>query len=708
MSRKNNYNNKNNWSNSGIGKVKGSRFNKKRLKKLNLSITAIFVLSTILGTRAMLTYFKTKEVSSLIQMQNSETMLSQLSEEGKASNRVNWIETTEEDGSKKEVPVPKGFSASRIPGENTVNGGFVIYEIKGDDDGAWTNAEKTDLDWNKILPESGTVVATQSKLRAEKNAKLSSANNTAEDGENQVNENSMAENSENQAGESNVAKNEENQINKNGTVQNSENQAGESNIVKNEENQVNENSTAENNENQAGENNTVKNEEKNEGTNSNEVNKENQVTNPNEVNKENNSNQAIENINEKDNSNGESNNIAENSPNNNINENNNSQNTDGNNNNSETNLEEQQNNKTNEESDRTNNIDSQSNKPEEGIASIAEDGNEAEVTNTEVQAYSNVSDWTQEEQNVFNLQKTHNQYVWVPISNTKDLYGTDGNGKLWGKLYSFSSSSRSKRNWNYIDEANNIINITNATNYREPDITKYRTDYDIDLGLNRYLSGQTQYELLSKEMEENFYSMIRSIEKYGGFYIGRYETGRLESSQTSQAVVRKMNTNIASVTWYNSFKGCKQLNKDNENIVTSLISGTLWDATLEWLVQSGAKNSNNNTIGYSGMTSSASWGNYYNSTFTYIDTSGQEANKGRSSSTRIPSGSSEYTKANNIYDLAGNVWEWTLEAYSTGSRVCRGGYYFNYGYDGPASSRYYVYSPTYSSNGIRFPCLLLH
>ena len=112
-----------------------------------------------------------------------------------------------------------------------------------------------------------------------------------------------------------------------------------------------------------------------------------------------------------------------------------------------------------------------------------------------------------------------------------------------------------------------------------------------------------------------------------------------------------------------------------------MIWGCLWDETLQWLVDSGAKT-------YAEMKDSTSWGNYNNSTFEYkTNISGSTSTKNASSGTRIPSGSTEYSKANNIYDMAGNVWDWTLEGDGSDYRRCRGGYYSNNGSDDPASYR---------------------
>ena len=129
------------------------------------------------------------------------------------------------------------------------------------------------------------------------------------------------------------------------------------------------------------------------------------------------------------------------------------------------------------------------------------------------------------------------------------------------------------------------------------------------------------------------------------------------------------------------YEKCKDLRGDNLNIKTGMIWGNQWDRTMQWLIESGAKTKEEV------ISDSSSWGNYYNATFQYTNSSGVTATKNENSSTRIPTGSTEYTKANNIYDLAGNVYDWTMEAYSTNGRVLRGGRDNNTGSNNPARSR---------------------
>ena len=289
--------------------------------------------------------------------------------------------------------------------------------------------------------------------------------------------------------------------------------------------------------------------------------------------------------------------------------------------------------------------------------------------------------------NVADAQKNRNQYVWVPVPDISKFYGTDANGKKWGKIYTFSSSTSSgydeitgtqPYNWS---ESNGVMTISSKTNYREPDVVaKYSsTGYDMDSRLKTLgIGAKTTHEFLN-QLEKEFNNMVASVEKYGGFYIGRYETGNINQDTP---VIQKGNTNISSQTWYNMYKRCKNIKGANTNVETGMIWGNQWDRTLMWLIETGSKTKEQIAD------DSTSWGNYYNATFEYVNSSGSTATKNEGSSTRIPTGSAEYTKANNIYDLAGNVRDWTMEAYSTYGRVSRGGYYGISGGSYPADYRY--------------------
>ena len=253
---------------------------------------------------------------------------------------------------------------------------------------------------------------------------------------------------------------------------------------------------------------------------------------------------------------------------------------------------------------------------------------------------------------------TRNQWVWVPVPDVSRIYEVDSNGKKKSRLYEYSATGRT----------------TYTNNNYEPGIL---SNYDNEeYFAENKLQGMTKEKLLH-EMQEEFDFTIESIKKYGGFYIGRYETGNL-SSKTP--VVQRMNTDINAQSWYTEYSRLQRLGA-NGNVKSNMIWGCLWEEALQWLIDSGNKT-------YADMVNSTSWGNYYNSIFKYkIDTSGSTSTKNASSGTRIPSGSTEYSKANNIYDMAGNVWDWTLEGNGSGNRRCRGGYCYNNGSNGPGSDR---------------------
>ena len=258
--------------------------------------------------------------------------------------------------------------------------------------------------------------------------------------------------------------------------------------------------------------------------------------------------------------------------------------------------------------------------------------------------------------NVEEAQKTRNQYVWIPVPDASEIYGTDANGKKWGKLYTFTTDTGDNidpvtgakpLNWS---ESDGVIKV-NKSQYREPDIDKMYDDTDSILKLK--YNNKKRHEFLI-ELEENFNKMIISVKKYRGFYVGRYETGNLS---LDIPVIVKGNSDISGINlngrWFKGIEKIKSLGKENENIETGIIWGCQWDRILSWLVES-----KNRTI--SQICNSIDWGNH-------------QGNWGAKKET----GYSEDWKVANIYDLSGNMNEWTMETASIGGRVTRGGTYYN-------------------------------
>ena len=104
--------------------------------------------------------------------------------------------------------------------------------------------------------------------------------------------------------------------------------------------------------------------------------------------------------------------------------------------------------------------------------------------------------------------------------------------------------------------------------------------------------------------------------------------------------------------------------KGSKSVVSTLCYGVQWDAALQFI----ATNEE------------------------YKDYPTNSTGKGNYTENLLKTGSSNDYELNNIYDMAGNFWEWTMEASSIDFRVPRGGNCNAYGGAGdPASSRNNLY-----------------
>ena len=153
--------------------------------------------------------------------------------------------------------------------------------------------------------------------------------------------------------------------------------------------------------------------------------------------------------------------------------------------------------------------------------------------------------------------------------------------------------------------------------------------------------------------------MYKSVNDNKGFYIGRYEAGE-DKTDATKAVSQKGVNVYNYIKWGNSKTdetgGAVEkarnfdIQSGHTNVTSTLVYGVQWDAVMRWLSR-GTKEEQ----GW--LTNCTGKGNYYDNDNTI---------------NLAKTGSNDNYQMKHIYDLAGNVEEWTMEANSAGYRVTRG------------------------------------
>lgn len=154
------------------------------------------------------------------------------------------------------------------------------------------------------------------------------------------------------------------------------------------------------------------------------------------------------------------------------------------------------------------------------------------------------------------------------------------------------------------------------------------------------------------EYHERFYELefqLESVEKYGGFYISRYNISK--SSKGKPQSVK------GAMPWVNiNFDDAEKIASTIENsktVKSHLTFGAEYDSVLAWFIKSNARTRSEI------VDDSTNWGNYWDT---------------KNPPRRVAeTGSRKKWRTNNIYDFAGNVNEWTQERYNSSDRVIRGG-----------------------------------
>ena len=166
-----------------------------------------------------------------------------------------------------------------------------------------------------------------------------------------------------------------------------------------------------------------------------------------------------------------------------------------------------------------------------------------------------------------------------------------------------------------------------------------------------------------------------SVERYKGFYIGRYEAGDKENTEAK--TLRSINDVTKTVTIkagqapYNNVTRTQAVSlaegfatKQGYKAKTKLVSSYAWDTTIAFVQKVNSDYGN-----------SSEEGNYNDTTFSYTDITGASQTKAKYSGVLVPTG--QTTPVCNIYDMGGNVFEWTTESCSstTSPYASRGGSY---------------------------------
>ena len=256
-----------------------------------------------------------------------------------------------------------------------------------------------------------------------------------------------------------------------------------------------------------------------------------------------------------------------------------------------------------------------------------------------------------------------NEYVWVEVPKTDTVYPTAG------------------------------LNITEFTDEEytkiENDLHEYTKEYRNGTGNGDVYYEDNQNGWYKDEGEYNATKkkMLKRVYENGGFWVGRYEAG-VEKNRTERdenTVMPLVKANLYPYTYVTKTQAKVLAEQVESGSYTSgLMFGVQWDLILKYIESK--KMVTDIDIKEKLNSKSTEIGNYYNSKFTlnrgkfaqygsmsdWYNFDSEEKNILVTRCEKLPqstynngilltTGAIDKTKLQNIYDIAGNVWEWTLE-----------------------------------------------
>ena len=265
-------------------------------------------------------------------------------------------------------------------------------------------------------------------------------------------------------------------------------------------------------------------------------------------------------------------------------------------------------------------------------------------------------DWN-DEVTLKHLKETYDQFVWVPVTNVNKMFmcqsktaETECNIELVNGIPTCTNHSNSTAMAGRLYATSSGTNLNSSLTtqtykandgLREPAIITGKAD-----GTGTKYDGNNtdnNIGLTLTTLQEEYNNAVKKVIESKGFWIGRYETSGMNSSNDDIAVnivaEKGENDGINNLNWYRMYKQQQNYvgkkNLDTSKIQSTMIFGAAWDKTM------------------------------------ILANCATETTPEKDYSTVI-TGNVEKDCYKNIYDLCGNLYEWTTEAVYTFSRVSRG------------------------------------
>ena len=250
----------------------------------------------------------------------------------------------------------------------------------------------------------------------------------------------------------------------------------------------------------------------------------------------------------------------------------------------------------------------------------------------------------------------YDQFVWIPVTNVNKMFmcqsktaDTECNIELVNGIptctnHSNSTNMAGRLYATDIGEKFNSSLTTQTYNansgLREPAIVTGKAD-----GTGTDFDGSNtdnNIGLTLATLQEEYNNAVKKVIESKGFWIGRYETSGMSSSNDDIAVNivagKGTSDGIGDVNWYGMYKQqqnyVSKKNLDTSKIQSTMIFGAAWDQTMIFA---------------------------------------NCANERTTNQVSFITGNVETDCYKNIYGLSGNLYDWTTEAYGTIYRVDRGG-----------------------------------